>query len=419
MTSPKLRFMGFNSSWNVYSLNDFFEFIDGDRGGNYPNENDFSNKGYCVFLNAHNISENGLTFTHINWLTKEKHQILRKGTVQRGDLILTSRGSKLGKLALYNESVPYDVVRINSAMLIIRKTRDEMLQNYSTYLFKESILPNFIKSNKVGSAQPHITVKDLKKIKFSMPPEIKEQQKIANFFSLLDNRIERQQLKVEALKEQKKGLLEKIFSQELRFKDDDGKCFTKWETKLLKELGSFKKSYPYSRAIEGMGEIRYIHYGDIHSKYGGIVEINNFPSITITGSYDFIENGDIIFADASEDYNDLGKCITVRIKDQEKVISGLHTHRFKVRESVDPRFLLYYSKTKEYKTWMRKLGAGISVLGISKSNLEKIELSLPTLQEQRKISNFLFTFDSKITNEEVKLKFLQEQKKGFMQQMFI
>lgn len=204
---------------------------------------------------------------------------------------------------------------------------------------------------------------------------------------------------------------------ELRFPGFSGD----WDIRELKELGKYEKSYSFSRANEGLGNIRHIHYGDIHSKLPSKIEdINLLPRISkCNDSFEFVKNRDIVFADASEDYIDLGKTVLINLKEYENnVISGLHTHLFRPLEYVNSEFVLYFTKTIKYHKFIKRQGTGISVLGISKKNLEKLNLYLPSYKEQQKIGDFFSKLDRQIELEEQKLEKLEEQKKGYMQQIF-
>ncbi|HDY5790794.1 TPA: restriction endonuclease subunit S [Staphylococcus aureus] len=191
-----------------------------------------------------------------------------------------------------------------------------------------------------------------------------------------------------------------------------------WQNSSISELGEFKKSYSLSRAYEGEGEYYHIHYGDIHSKFPSILNsVKLIPKITEIKNFEEINKDDLIFADASEDYKDLGKAVLVNFSDS-KVIAGLHTHLFRPKVLIDSKFLLYNTKTNNYLRFIRKQGTGISVLGISKSNLSKYKLYHPSYKEQRKISDFFSKLDRQIELEEEKLELLEQQKKGYMQQIF-
>ncbi|UXS21557.1 restriction endonuclease subunit S [Staphylococcus delphini] len=201
---------------------------------------------------------------------------------------------------------------------------------------------------------------------------------------------------------------------ELRFPGFSGE----WEEKKLSDLGSYSKSYSFSRDVEGVGKVHHIHYGDIHSKLPSkISDINLLPTIKESKDFEFLQKGDIIFADASEDYKDLGKAIMVDI-DEDNIIAGLHTHVFRPNLQVVSEFLIYYTKTLNYFKFIKRQGTGISVLGISKKNLSNFILGLPEYKEQQKIGDFFSKLDRQIELEEQKLALLEEQKKGYMQKIF-
>jgi type I restriction enzyme, S subunit len=193
-----------------------------------------------------------------------------------------------------------------------------------------------------------------------------------------------------------------------------------WKPNRLSNLGTFKKNYSFSRNLEGEGEYHHIHYGDIHTKYNGIININkDIPSITVQqDDLELVEQNDIIFADASEDYKDLGRVAIVENLGDIKVVSGLHTHCFRPNKNLDPKFFLYYSNTKNYLKFMRANGTGISVFGISKTNLQNLEFLVPEIDEQQRIASFLSLIDKKIEKQQEKVKALQLYKKGMLQKVY-
>ncbi len=95
-----------------------FEIIDGDRGKNYPKQDEFSDSGFCMFLNASNVTRNGFDFSQCQFITEQKDNVLRKGKLEREDVVLTTRGT-IGNAVFYNESVPYENLRIISRLKIV------------------------------------------------------------------------------------------------------------------------------------------------------------------------------------------------------------------------------------------------------------------------------------------------------------
>ncbi|GGC88087.1 specificity determinant HsdS [Thalassobacillus devorans] len=391
MTRPVLGFKGFKNGWRKDILINRFKLIDGDRGSNYPNENDFQKEGYCLFLNAHNLTETGFDFSNMNFISEEKHNSLRKGQLEFEDIIITSRGSKLGKVAIYNKTLPSNVIRINSAMLIIRKKTDAIMVDFMEKLIRYKILPRFIYSSKIGSAQPHVTVRDLNKETFSFPNDIEEQKKIADFFSLLDRRIEKQQEKIALLKERKKGLLHKIFSQELRFKDDNGKDFPKW--KQVKIGSILKVRHGKDQKQVQIDEGKYPILGT-----GGVIGYTNTPLYTSPSVL-------------------IGRKGTInKPQFREQPFWTVDTLFYtEILLEHRPKFVYYLFQTIN---WL-KYNEASGVPSLSASTIESITCLIPSVKEQNKIADFFSLFDNKIQIENQKLVNLHEQKKGFMQKMFI
>ena len=196
-----------------------------------------------------------------------------------------------------------------------------------------------------------------------------------------------------------------------------------WSVKKLGECFSFLKTPSYSRAeTTSDGEVHYIHYGDIHTKYPLHVcpeDIDIFVTNEQAQKGDFLQTGDLILLDASEDYDGTTKCIELTaIKDSDKVISGLNT--LALRDNYNNfvnGFRAYITSMPFVKNNFWKQVTGIKVYGVSKDNLKKLKLLLPPLAEQKKIAGILGTWDEAIE----KLSSLIEQKKllkkGLMQSL--
>ncbi len=149
-------------------LDDLVEFIDGDRGKNYPTFNEFEPEGFCLFLNATNVTPLGFNFETCMFVTEEKDKVMKKGHLSPFDIVLTSRGT-LGNVALYDNNVPYKNVRINSGMLIIRPKTARFSPYFIYALLKSKYMKAAIEQFRSGSAQPQLPIKDLQKISFDIP----------------------------------------------------------------------------------------------------------------------------------------------------------------------------------------------------------------------------------------------------------
>ena len=165
------------------SMTDICQIIDGDRGKNYPKAEDLQSSGYCLFLNAKNVTSTGFRFDECMFITKEKDEVMRKGKLQRGDIILTTRGT-IGNLAIYVDDVPYDNMRINSGMVILRLNENEVNDVFFVKQFRMQ-LDNIIGRIVSGSAQPQLPISTMNRIKMLLPP-VKQQKQFADFVALTD-----------------------------------------------------------------------------------------------------------------------------------------------------------------------------------------------------------------------------------------
>lgn len=219
---------------------------------------------------------------------------------------------------------------------------------------------------------------------------------------------------------------QKTKTPQLRFPEFSGE----WEEKKIKKIYDFRKSYSFSRNQLNYeeGKIKNIHYGDVHTKYRVNFDINNEKAPFINKENvpnkikqeDYCKEGDVIIADASEDYKDVGKAIELINLNNEKFLSGLHT--FLLRKNNDINLAIgfsgYLMKSNTVRKKVMKIATGASILGISKTNFSKLKVNTPSLPEQQKIASFLTKVDEWIDNLKQQKEKLEEYKKGIMQKIF-
>jgi type I restriction enzyme S subunit len=202
-----------------------------------------------------------------------------------------------------------------------------------------------------------------------------------------------------------------------------------WQKKNFKEIFSFKSTNSFSRdkLNYDAGSVKNIHYGDIHTKFKTLFDIdkeivpyiNEDVSIERISKDNYLKVGDLIIADASEDYDDIGKCIEVINLGKSNVLAGLHT--FIARPDIFKMsigFNGYLMKSEKTKLQIKTIAQGSKVLSLSTTRLSDIILDIPSNKEQTRIANFLSLIDEKITLLKEKKADLQEYKKGIMQKIF-
>ena len=211
--SPEHGQKGGVSGWRECKLDNApLEIVDGDRGKNYPSQNEFFDVGHCLFLSTKNVRFNGFDFSDCQFITREKDELLRKGKLRRNDVILTTRGT-VGNLGFYGDSIAYENVRINSGMVIIRPNTDNLYPLFNFYLFRH--LQSDFQTHTSGSAQPQLPIRDLKEMYVSIPP-LPEQKAIAAVLSSLDDKIDLLHRQNQTLEAMAQTLFRQWFIEEAR-----------------------------------------------------------------------------------------------------------------------------------------------------------------------------------------------------------
>jgi len=202
------------SSWEEKKLKDCFDCIDGDRGPNYPKKDDYLNEGYCLFLSTKNVREFGFDFKELVFISREKDLQLRKGKLERGDIVITTRGT-LGYVASYDDSVPFDEIRINSGMLILRKKNKEFVNDFFKILIASPVFQRLISLRQTGSAQPQLPAGILKDFNLAFPC-VEEQVKIVNKVKVIFTSIDLMEQQVQSALNRVNNLTQSILAKAFR-----------------------------------------------------------------------------------------------------------------------------------------------------------------------------------------------------------
>lgn len=233
-----------------YTIGQLAEIIDGDRGKNYPKQDEFYPQGYCLFLNTGNVTKEGLIFEENQFIMKEKDEALRKGKLKRGDIVYTTRGT-VGNAGYYNSSVPYENVRINSGMVILRSNGEIVDARFLYQILKSEYYRPYFKQYCTGSAQPQLPIKNFSQIYLNVP-DIKTQHRIADILSVYDDLIENNQRQIKLLEEAAQRLYKEWFVN-LRFPGHENTKIVDgvpegWSRGLLKELISVNYGKDHKKA---------------------------------------------------------------------------------------------------------------------------------------------------------------------------
>ncbi len=204
------------AGWVEKKLGDtsILKIIDGDRGNNYPSKEEFSDAGYCLFLNTKNVRPDGFNFDTTMFISEEKDKVLRKGKLQRQDVILTTRGT-IGNVALFDERIEFENIRINSGMLIFRPNTGKLLPAFLFEVFRSGIMKGQMARHVSGAAQPQLPIKTLINFEIRVPNTLEEQREIVASVRELETETQRLESiykqKLAALDELKKSMLHDAF----------------------------------------------------------------------------------------------------------------------------------------------------------------------------------------------------------------
>ena len=401
MTAPKLRFKEFDGDWNLSSLANISSIIT----GNTPST---SNREYYdgefLFVSPVDIQEN-------RYIEKTKTTLTANGFskcrhIPENSVLFVCIGSTIGKVA-QNKVICATNQQINAVIPQKGYSSDFL------YLQLERLAPN-IKLNAGVQAVPLINKTEFGKTLLNTPTFI-EQTKIASFLSAMDEKVSQLTQKHELLSQYKQGMMQKLFSQQIRFKADDGSEFGAWKHCKLKDvLISYRLGGNYSNA-EMVTSYPLIKMGNLGRGSINLDKIEYIPEDQIIDPEDLIKKNDLFF----NTRNTLDLVGKVALWRGELPIAYYNSNllRLDFENNIFMNYLFNEQKTLEK---LKAIASGTtSVAAIYTKDLLKINLEIPCLEEQNKIASFLSSIDQKIEVVAQQIEQAKTWKKGLLQQMFV
>ncbi len=412
---PNIRFEGYIDDWELRKLGAITESF---SGGTPTVGNSEYYGGKIPFIRSGEISSDSTEL----FITDEGLKNSSTKLVVNGDVLYAMYGATSGEVSISRINGA-----INQAILAIRPT-----QNDNSYLIvqwlkkqKETIISTYLQGG-----QGNLSGSIVKDLIITLPIDKEEQKQIGSFLKEFDNLITLHQRKLDLYIELKKTMLTLLFpngnstNPSVRFSGftDD------WEQRKFEEafdLTITNNSLSRSQLNYVVGNIKNIHYGDILVNYPTVLDYHEekIPYITdakVNLYMDrLLKNGDIIFADASEDTT-TGKAVEVSGLEDEMLVSGLHTIVARPKLSASPGYLGYYINSDSYHKKLIPLLQGTKVLSISKSTLRETSVILTdNLEEQLRIGSLFKKMDDTITLHQRKLDLLKQQKQYFLKMLFV
>ena len=405
--APKLRFKGYNDEWKHLNFKSITTMI---KDGTHGSYNDLSEG--IPLLSAKDI-DNGKVIIPDDCRRislSDYNDIYKNYSLKINDILLTIVGT-IGRVALVSDIT--NKYAFQRSVGILRANEYNNPQ-FILYLLQTDFIKKQFYSKVNQSAQGGIYLDTLGKIDFKIPT-LPEQEKIASFLTLIDKKIEKQKELVELLKKYKRGLLSQIFSQKLRFKDENGNNYPAWEEKTLGEVTN-NISYGLNAAAKKYdGKNKYIRITDIDETTGKYNKIDIVsPDCDLSDEYKLKIN-DLLFARTGAS---TGKTYLYDENDGEMYFAGFLI-KFSIKEEYCSNFVFYITQTYNYKKWVSIMSARSGQPGINAKEYSKYKFFCPVLEEQVKISNIISKLDNIIEKENLQLNLYNDYKKGLLQQMFI
>lgn len=256
----------------------------------------------------------------------------------------------------------------------------------------------------------------------ALPSTKAEQEAIAEALSDADALIESLEQLLAKKRHIKQGAMQELLTGKRRLPGFSGE----WPTKILGDLFSFGGGFTASREQLSSNGYCYLHYGDIHTSNKFVIDVrrdyHEIPKLDIplkkVSAASLLSDGDVVFVDASEDDAGTSKHVVIANSDGTPFISGLHTIVAKGKTGdLEPLYRRYCFQTEAVRSQFRFFAVGTKVSGISKSNIARIYLPVPTVAEQAAVANILSDMDTETINLEAKLAKARAIKQGMMQEL--
>ena len=415
LKAPELRFPGFTDYWVQRKLGDLIEEkwivrqSDGNHGNLYPRSEEFVDSG-VPYVAASNISSDGnsIDFSTVKYLPQRRADLFKKGVAFDGDILLAHNATVGPVLRLHTS---FDKVILSTTLTLYRVDSEKIDPDFFLQNLRSSMFQNQLFETMKQSTRNQVPILAQQKLSISITSNLDEQERIGKLLTLLDDLIATNQRKLDLLKEQKKGYLQKMFPKngakgpELRFSGfaDD------WEQRKLYEVSDIYDGTHQTPKYQDNGVM--------------FLSVENIKTLT---SNKFISRE--AFEDEFKIRPQRGDVLMTRIGDigtanvvetDEDLAYYVSLALFK-SEELNPYFLQasIYAPFVQDQIWKRTLHIAFPKK-INKNEIGQVPINVPTLAEQTKIGSFFKQLDNTITLHQRKLDLLKEQKKGFLQKRFV
>ncbi len=405
--TPTLRFPEFKGEWELKKLSTLLEF----KNGINATKEQYGS-GY-KFINVLDILNNDfITHDNIIGSVNVDKIMVDKFPVNYGD-ILFQRSSEtreeVGTACVYLDK---SKTATFGGFVIRGRKIAEYEPIFLNKLLKTDIARDEITSRSGGSTRFNVGQETLSSIHLNLPT-LPEQQKIATFLTTVDEKLQALKQKKSLLEQYRKGVMQQIFSQEIRFKDDNGNEYSDWEEKKLGDVCEMKNGYAFkSNSYSVNGKYNIVTISNVQNGYLDIKKINKIEDVPNEClKHQILEIGDLLISLT-------GNVGRVCFVSELNCLLNQRVGKL-IPKNISKLFLFQLLRLEAFITQMIADSQGGAQLNLSKPDIERYEIYLPSMSEQIKIATFLSTIDEKINHCQAQITNTEVWKKGLLQGMFV
>lgn len=358
------------------------------------------------------LLDEGLAF-----LDPAKAAEFTRSVVRRGDLVFTSWGT-INQIGLIDDSAAYDHYVISNKQMKFTPDSSKASTEFLYYLFSTPAMQRVILSGVVGTGVPGFNLTRLRSLRFLVPP-LGEQQAIADAIGEADSLVAGFKSLIAKKRDVKQGIMQELLTGRTRLPGFTGD----WREVSLGEHVTYVRTIALSRdQLDHESPLRYLHYGDIHTRNSVLLDAvtESMPRAAshLAARAGRLAVGDLVFADASEDSDGVGKSVEISDVPPEGIVPGLHTIAARFDKSVlADGFKAYLQFIPAFRAALLRLAAGTKVLATTRSYISSIVLPLPGVEEQHAIATVLQDVGAEIEALERRLESARVMKVGMMQEL--
>jgi type I restriction enzyme S subunit len=409
---PKLRFPGFEEEWKIDNIGAHVDII---SGVPIKGEDISENPSGTPILRGVNITEGYIRHSRdIDRFYMKSIDAIDKFIVQEGDLVIPMDGSKVGRNYAIVSKSEENAVLIQRVARLRSKSMSCLpfiYQHISSAEFQK-----YVDEVNTSSGIPHISLKQLQQFKVAFPTLL-EQQKIAAFLTAVDDKIQQLSKKKALLEQYKKGVMHQIFNREIRFKDENGKDYPKWEEKRLSEICDVKGGKRLPKGYSLIAESNDFPYITVSDMENGTIRTDSIKFVPMEATH-IIKNYKITVDDIY--ISVAGTLGLVGIVPQELNNANLTENANKLTNlRCNQRYLYHYLTTADFARLIQGVRTSNAQPKLAIYALNGFDINLPCIEEQTKIADFLSAIDNKIKHVDGQLELTKQYKKGLLQQMFV